>query len=65
MGAVQKPIIAVAMSGGVDSSVTAALLQQQGHPVIGITMRLFEPHKEGAGTAAHDAAIAVRWNRRL
>ena len=60
MGVVQKPIIAVAMSGGVDSSVTAALLQQQGHPVIGITMRLFEPHKEGAGTAAHDAAIVAR-----
>lgn len=32
--------IAVAMSGGVDSSVAAALLLQQGHDVFGITMRV-------------------------
>jgi tRNA-specific 2-thiouridylase len=31
--------VAVAMSGGVDSSVAAALLQKQGHEVIGLTMR--------------------------
>jgi tRNA-uridine 2-sulfurtransferase len=32
--------ILVAMSGGVDSSFTAALLQQQGHKVEGVTMKL-------------------------
>ena len=52
--------IAVAMSGGVDSSVTAALLQQQGHEVIGITMRLFAPCCTGSGSAAHDAAAVAR-----
>jgi len=40
------------MSGGVDSSVTAALLKAAGHHVFGITMRLWE----GAGTAVEDAA---------
>jgi tRNA-specific 2-thiouridylase len=34
--------IAVAMSGGVDSSVAAARLQEQGHEVIGVTMQLWD-----------------------
>jgi tRNA-specific 2-thiouridylase len=33
--------VLVAMSGGVDSSVAAALLRQQGHEVVGVTMRLW------------------------
>lgn len=39
----------VAMSGGVDSSVTAALLADQGHEVVGVWMRLTsEPNTSGA-----------------
>ncbi|HEY8282841.1 MAG TPA: tRNA 2-thiouridine(34) synthase MnmA [Chloroflexota bacterium] len=36
-----KRRILVAMSGGVDSSVAAALLQEQGHEVIGVTMNVW------------------------
>ena len=46
-----KKTIAVAMSGGVDSSVTAALLKAAGHHVFGITMRLWD----GASAAVDDA----------
>ncbi len=39
----------VAMSGGVDSSVAAALLARYGYEVIGVTMRLFDAPFEDAG----------------
>jgi len=34
-------IVAVGLSGGVDSSVAAAMLREQGHTVIGVTMKLW------------------------
>ena len=34
--------IVVAMSGGVDSSVAAALLADEGHDVIGLSMQLYD-----------------------
>ena len=40
--------VVAAMSGGVDSSVAAALLQEQGHQVVGISMQLHD-RTEGAG----------------
>ncbi|MCB0309557.1 MAG: tRNA 2-thiouridine(34) synthase MnmA, partial [Bdellovibrionales bacterium] len=41
----QKRIV-VAMSGGVDSSVAALLLKQQGYEVVGISMRLWSYEKD-------------------
>ncbi len=50
----KKPRVLVAMSGGVDSSVAAALLVQQGYEVIGATMQVWDYTEcnieEGAGT---------------
>ena len=40
--------VVVAMSGGVDSSVVAALLARSGHDVIGITLQLYD-HGEAVG----------------
>src|SRR5881396_64957 len=53
----QRRLIAVAMSGGVDSSAVAALLQQQGRAVVGLTMQLWNqrrlPELQGDGPAQH------------
>lgn len=50
--------VVVAMSGGVDSSVVAALLHEQGYQVIGITLQLYDHgialEKKGACCAGQD-----------
>lgn len=51
--------IVVAMSGGVDSSTVAAMLVDQGHEVIGITLQLYDVNKVGVKRGTCCAGIDI------
>ncbi|MDO8422521.1 MAG: tRNA 2-thiouridine(34) synthase MnmA [Parvibaculum sp.] len=61
--------VVVAMSGGVDSSVTAALLKEQGYDVVGVTMQLYDHgvavQKKGACCAGQDIQDARAVSARI
>ena len=56
--------VVVAMSGGVDSSVTAAMLAKEGYDVVGVTLQLYDHgtaiEKKGACCAGQDIYDARR-----
>jgi tRNA-specific 2-thiouridylase len=56
--------VVVAMSGGVDSSVVAALLKREGYDVVGVTLQLYDhgeaTHRPGSCCAGQDILDARR-----
>ncbi|MCF4165233.1 tRNA 2-thiouridine(34) synthase MnmA [Zavarzinia compransoris] len=57
--------IVVAMSGGVDSSVTAALMQARGYDVVGITLQLYDQGAAAGRKGACCAGLDIRDARRV
>ena len=55
-----RPLVAVGMSGGVDSSTVAALLQQEGFRVVGLTMQLWDQRRNSADAAAAPEKVEGR-----
>jgi len=59
----QQDTIAVAMSGGVDSSAVAALLHAQGHPLVGLTLQLWNQRRLAAKYASQGLPKTVPQGR--
>jgi tRNA-specific 2-thiouridylase len=55
----KKGKVLVAMSGGVDSSVAAVMLQEQGYEVIGITMKTWDYHRSGGNSDKETGCCTV------
>jgi len=55
----RKGRVLVAMSGGVDSSVSAVMLREQGYEVIGITMKTWDYHRSGGDSGKETGCCTV------
>ncbi len=61
----KKPLVCVAMSGGVDSSVVPAMLKKRGYDVIGVTMQIWQESQKDPRHAGCCSLGAVEDARRV
>ena len=58
----EKKRVVVAMSGGVDSSVAAALLAEEGYDVVGVMLRLWAEADDGKGPTNRCCALDAQYD---
>ena len=61
----ERERVLVAMSGGVDSSVAAALVRDQGHEVTGVTLKLWGGESDSGCCSVSDVEDARRGSAQL
>ncbi|MBQ7953950.1 MAG: tRNA 2-thiouridine(34) synthase MnmA, partial [Clostridia bacterium] len=53
--------VIIGMSGGVDSSASAALLKRQGYRVVGVTMKMWNGEQADGGCCSFSAIDDAKW----
>ena len=53
--------VLVGMSGGIDSTATCLMLQEQGYEIVGVTMRVWGDEPQDARELAHEWELNIMW----
>ena len=53
--------VLVGMSGGIDSTATCLMLQEQGYEIVGVTMRVWGDEPQDARDWLHEWELNIMW----
>lgn len=53
--------VLVGMSGGIDSTATCLMLQEQGYEIVGVTMRVWETSLRMPANWLHEWELNIMW----